>query len=136
MALSELINAQWDDAIALTLALFIIPFHMLWCLGHPSDNLRHRKLARAMAGASSLDTPQALPVAAKCSTSSSSCSFSSRCTPPRPPRTCAGLRVARVLPLNGQVARGVHRPEAPRVNAPTRIGGVRSFGSVGGEVSV
>ena len=47
MALSELINAQWDDVIALTLALFIIPFHMLWCLGHPSDNLRHRKLARA-----------------------------------------------------------------------------------------
>jgi hypothetical protein len=47
MALSEFINAQWDDVIALTLALFIIPFHMLWCLGHPSDNLRHRKLARA-----------------------------------------------------------------------------------------
>ena len=47
MALSEFINAQWDDVIALTLALFIIPFHMLWCLGHPSDNLRHRKLSRA-----------------------------------------------------------------------------------------
>ena len=47
MALSEFINAQWDDVIALGLALFIIPLHMFWCLGHPSDNWRHRKLARA-----------------------------------------------------------------------------------------
>jgi len=46
MALSEFINAQWDDVIALGLALFVIPLHMFWCLGHPSDNWRHRKLAR------------------------------------------------------------------------------------------
>ena len=46
MALSEIINSQWDDVIALSLALFIVPFHMLWSLGQPSANWRHRKLAR------------------------------------------------------------------------------------------
>merc|ERR1711871_242949 len=47
MALSEMINTQWDDLIALSLALFIVPLHMLGCLGNPRANWRHRKLARA-----------------------------------------------------------------------------------------
>ena len=47
MALSEMINTQWDDLIALTLAIGIIPLHMFWCLGSPTANWRHRKLARA-----------------------------------------------------------------------------------------
>ena len=47
MLLSELINTQWDDLIALSLALFIIPLHMFWALGNPTANWKHRKLARA-----------------------------------------------------------------------------------------
>ena len=46
MLLSELINTQWDDLFALTLAIVIIPLHMFWCLGSPSANWKHRKLAR------------------------------------------------------------------------------------------
>ena len=46
MALSEMINTQWDDVVALTLVLVVIPCHMFWCLGNPSENWRHRKLAR------------------------------------------------------------------------------------------
>ena len=47
MALSEVINTQWDDVIALALALFVVPLHMFWCLGNPTTNWQHRKLARA-----------------------------------------------------------------------------------------
>lgn len=39
MALSEALNTQWDDLIALTLALFLVPGHMCWCLGNPSRNV-------------------------------------------------------------------------------------------------
>lgn len=46
MLLSELINTQWDDLIALSLALFIIPLHMFWSLGNPTANWRHRKFSR------------------------------------------------------------------------------------------
>jgi len=46
MALSEMLNTQWDDLIALTLALFLVPGHMCWCLGNPELNWRERKLAR------------------------------------------------------------------------------------------
>ena len=46
MLLSELINTQWDDLIALSLALFVIPLHMFWALGNPTANWKHRKLAR------------------------------------------------------------------------------------------
>lgn len=37
---------QWDDLIALTLALVLVPGHMCWCLGNPKLNWRERKLAR------------------------------------------------------------------------------------------
>ena len=47
MLLSELINTQWDDVIALSLAIVIIPCHMFWCLGNPTANWKHRRLARA-----------------------------------------------------------------------------------------
>ena len=47
MFLSELINTQWDDLIALTLAIVIIPCHMFWCLGNPTANWKHRRMARA-----------------------------------------------------------------------------------------
>jgi len=47
MALSEMINTQYDDVIALSLALFIIPLHMLWSLGNPTANWADRRLARA-----------------------------------------------------------------------------------------
>ena len=47
MFLSELINTQWDDVVALSLALFIIPLHMFWCLGNPTANWKHRRLARS-----------------------------------------------------------------------------------------
>jgi len=47
MLLSELINSQWDDVIALSLAIIIIPSHMFWCLGNPTANWKHRKQARA-----------------------------------------------------------------------------------------
>jgi len=46
MALSEMINTQWDDVIALSLVLLIVPLHMFWCLGNPTENWKHRKLAR------------------------------------------------------------------------------------------
>eukprot|EP00324_Dicrateria_rotunda_P008249 CAMPEP_0206178610 /NCGR_PEP_ID=MMETSP1474-20131121/64793_1 /ASSEMBLY_ACC=CAM_ASM_001110 /TAXON_ID=97495 /ORGANISM="Imantonia sp., Strain RCC918" /LENGTH=114 /DNA_ID=CAMNT_0053591213 /DNA_START=64 /DNA_END=408 /DNA_ORIENTATION=- len=46
MALSEALNTQWDDLIALTLALFLVPGHMCWCLGNPSRNWEERRLAR------------------------------------------------------------------------------------------
>lgn len=46
MALSEMLNTQWDDLIALTLSLFLVPGHMCWCLGNPELNWRERKLAR------------------------------------------------------------------------------------------
>jgi len=47
MLLSELINTQWDDLIALSLSIVIIPCHMFWCLGSPTANWKHRKQARA-----------------------------------------------------------------------------------------
>jgi len=47
MLLSELINTQWDDLIALSLAIVIIPCHMFWSLGNPTANWKHRKQARA-----------------------------------------------------------------------------------------
>merc|ERR1712070_1002746 len=46
MALSEAVNTQWDDLVALTLALFIVPFHMCWCLGNFRRNWEDRKLSR------------------------------------------------------------------------------------------
>ena len=39
MALSEATDTQWDDVIALSLALLIVPLHMCWCLGNPQRNL-------------------------------------------------------------------------------------------------
>ena len=46
MALSEMINTQWDDLIALTLALVVVPGHMCWCMGNPRVNWEDRRLSR------------------------------------------------------------------------------------------
>ena len=46
MALSEMTHTQWDDILALLLALVLIPGHMLLCLGNPRVNIEERKLAR------------------------------------------------------------------------------------------
>ena len=46
MALSEMINTQWDDVIALSLGLVIVPGHMCWCLGNPRANWEDRRLSR------------------------------------------------------------------------------------------
>jgi len=46
MALGEILHTQYDDVLALFLALFVIPLHMFWCLGSPSQNWSERKLAR------------------------------------------------------------------------------------------
>ena len=46
MALSEMINTQWDDLIALTLALVLVPGHMCWCMGNPRVNWEDRRLSR------------------------------------------------------------------------------------------
>lgn len=46
IALSPSNDTQWDDAIALALALVIVPVHMCWCFGSPQRNLRDRRLAR------------------------------------------------------------------------------------------
>lgn len=46
MALSEMTHTQWDDIVALVLALVLIPGHMCICFGNPSSNIDQRKLAR------------------------------------------------------------------------------------------
>lgn len=46
MALSEMTHTQWDDIVALILALVLMPGHMFICLGNPSRNIDQRKLAR------------------------------------------------------------------------------------------
>lgn len=46
MALSEILHTQYDDVVALFLALFVVPLHMFWCLGSPLQNWADRKLAR------------------------------------------------------------------------------------------
>lgn len=46
MALSEMLNTQWDDIIALLLVLVVVPCHMLWSLGNPTLNWKERKLSR------------------------------------------------------------------------------------------
>ena len=46
MALGELLHTQYDDLFALTLALFVVPLHMFWCLGNPRANWEERRLAR------------------------------------------------------------------------------------------
>lgn len=37
---------RYDDVLALFLALLVIPLHMFWCLGSPSQNWAERRLAR------------------------------------------------------------------------------------------
>ena len=39
-------NTQWDDLIALTLALVVVPGHMCWCMGNPRVNWEDRRLSR------------------------------------------------------------------------------------------
>ena len=46
MALSETIHTQWDDVIALSLALVFVPCHMCWALGNPRANWEDRRLSR------------------------------------------------------------------------------------------
>eukprot|EP00326_Haptolina_ericina_P004180 CAMPEP_0181202158 /NCGR_PEP_ID=MMETSP1096-20121128/18689_1 /TAXON_ID=156174 ORGANISM="Chrysochromulina ericina, Strain CCMP281" /NCGR_SAMPLE_ID=MMETSP1096 /ASSEMBLY_ACC=CAM_ASM_000453 /LENGTH=105 /DNA_ID=CAMNT_0023292645 /DNA_START=103 /DNA_END=420 /DNA_ORIENTATION=- len=46
MALSEMLNTQWDDLVALTLVLVLVPGHLLWCLGNPTLNWKERRLSR------------------------------------------------------------------------------------------
>ena len=156
MLLSELINTQWDDLIALSLAIVIIPCHMFWCLGSPTANWKHRKQARS----------RRLPLSTKLKhfaqlqllylylfllflISMYSCSATLQArrtalahaphTPThrtrKPTTACparvggmrrgrgrltrlalcrAGLRIARGLPHDGQVARRVHRPPLSR----------------------
>jgi len=46
MALSEMNTTQWDDLIALSLALVLVPGHLCLSLGSPRANIEHRRLAR------------------------------------------------------------------------------------------
>ena len=47
MALGEVLHTQYDDLVALSLALFVVPLHMFWCLGNPHANWEERRLARS-----------------------------------------------------------------------------------------
>ena len=46
MGLSETIHTQWDDIVALSLSLVLVPLHMCWSLGNARRNWEDRRLAR------------------------------------------------------------------------------------------